>query len=182
MRPVAHRAAAVALLAAALILTAHTATATATPPQWGGVTCATGNLLEPEYDYATGRPVVIGTAARCDGSNEPATFGVVFFDPGTTTAAVYTTGMRHYNPNGQPRPFGALPPRRIVETWGVCVMSSPTVRLACVELVPVSPVRFYLRSIPVDHPLVGKPVDNGVYPPPKLGPGSTPAPECGACF
>jgi hypothetical protein len=168
-----------ACVAAALVLHAGDAVA-ADPPspgEWGGADCASGSL--DGFEMHNRDLVLYGTATRCGDDETAATFGVAFFRADAQMGGVYGTGVRWYSPHGQLRAFGVQGPRTPA-TWGACVMRDSTVRLACGVLAP-SPIRpgWSYTPVPLDHPLVAKPVSPLVLHP--AAPGNT-QPNCGGCF
>lgn len=174
---------AVACFTAALVLfTADLSTAAGRTPSpastWGGASCASASL--DGFEMYDDELIVLGTATRCGHDDTPATFAVAFFRADATTGGAYGTGVRWYAANGQLRPFGVLGPRTPT-TWGACVMLDPTVRLACGALTPTASRPGWTYSpLPLDDPLVTKPVHELILPSP--GPGNPTQPNCGGCF
>lgn len=170
------RAGAVLCMAAGLLVapaTGHAVpAAAASVSPWVGADCATGHLDGLDGGSET---ILVGAATRCGEAGTEADFAVVLFQP-NRLAWPYRPWVRQFASTGQPRPFGVpMPPR--TGAWGACLMASSTLRLACARLTPVDTNRWTYEPIPLDDPLVDKPVGATIYEG-SLGP----RPNCGSCF
>ncbi|MFJ6195517.1 hypothetical protein [Micromonospora sp. NPDC092111] len=147
---------------------------TATPGpyrEWIPASCATGGFDPLEVD-AQLNVVIPGQVTLCGRWAGKYAFTVVAFRPDRELAFAFSSRLRSYDPTG-PTPVRAAfvtPPA--VGSTGICLMRSSTVRIACLAVDVDAQYRITSRPLPVDDPLVTKPVlyqDDALSPEPGSG-------------
>lgn len=167
---------AAALLVLTLALAWPGAAASAGEPvRWRGVDCATGMLSSAASEDGPlgGNVVLFGSAQLCPDSDPgDLTFAVATFRADGSPGTVRNDAFRRYVV-GRDRPFGIAVQRR--PRFGVCVLASPTTRIACAEINITSAGAVDFRLIASTDPLVAASVDDAFIPrfPPK---------PCNSCF
>jgi hypothetical protein len=131
--------------------------ASAAPVPWVSAACATGEFGPLQFQ---GENVIIpATATVCSPWSADQTFTVVEFRPDKPTATATRWNLRPYATSGPKAVSAAYEPApQIRPTVGVCVMSSPVTRLACVRLDTTIAMATTATAIPVDDALVSAPV------------------------
>jgi hypothetical protein len=145
-----------------------------TLPHWKGTGCATGQLTNAGLDTGPAHAVVVfGSAQLCpDTDPGSGSFAVATFSAAGASGLINTDALRPYAP-GQSRPFGIEV--RTSARFGVCLLASPTRRIACAEITtgPGDTVGF--RLIEPTDPLVAGPVNDTIFP-------GRPGQHCNSCF
>ncbi|BCB77700.1 hypothetical protein GCM10022251_64150 [Phytohabitans flavus] len=145
--------------------------------EWIPATCATGELTTVETDAAL-NTTVSGAVSICGTYKPKAAFTAVLFRPDRDYAIAAATSLRSYDPAG-PKPVTlALVTAPSTGTAGLCLMRSPTARIACVRLDFTLGQPAVMHAISTDDPLVAKPVifvDDTLAPHPPAG-------FCGSCL
>jgi hypothetical protein len=163
------------LVAAAVLLAAMWPGAAATADDtWHGAGCGTGRLTGAALDDTTLHVVVFGAATLCSDAVRPGgEFALATFLPGGTEGLIHVTAIRSYGENpSRERTFGidAGAEARI----GVCLIASPSSRIACGEVTTGADGAVFLDIIPASDPLVRASIDPVVR--------DVPEPNCGSCF
>jgi hypothetical protein len=130
---------------------------TAEPVRWHDGRCATGAIGPLERD-AQNRVIMPAVIALCGPWLAKYSFTMVAFRADRPTTLAYGSRLRHYRPD-EPTTvratFQTVPARGPV---GVCLMRSPAVRLACIRLDIPANQQMTATPLPVDDPLVNRPV------------------------
>ncbi|MFK3979956.1 hypothetical protein ACI2K4_06175 [Micromonospora sp. NPDC050397] len=148
------------------------------PRAWFATPCATGQLNEP-YRY-DGYPMVAvtGQITNCGPNWSMARFTLVSFPAANDHGYAFDSQLRPYQPTGVPTPVEATMFRQPVPgELGVCLMRTVAAPVACLRLTFDADLEMTWQPIPVDDPLVQKPVfliDDS-----DLG---DPGGFCGTCF
>jgi hypothetical protein len=165
-----YKAAAVTAMAI-LMVWPGTAASASDEARWQGAECATGQLSHAEDDGFG--VVVFGSAQLCpDTDPGDGRFAVATFSAAGAPGVINERGLRHYAEE-QDQPFGVSVGWQ--SRFGVCLLASPTRRIACAEITtdPAGWVGF--RLIAPTDPLVAAPVDDVIEP------DQFPRP-CNSCF
>jgi hypothetical protein len=102
-------------------------------PLWVYATCANGQLASAE-DGGQDNVVVFGSSAFCLLHVLDSKFGVAVFEAGMTTTNVLSYNLRLYNLVGS-RNFGMQVAKGRSGTFGVCLVASPTKKIACAKII-----------------------------------------------
>lgn len=174
-----------AVLATALLVLTGTGVATAVLPDppaipraWFATSCATGQLDEP-YQYDEFPSVVVtGQISNCGPDWPMARFTLVSFRADSDHGYAFDSQLRPYRSGGLPTPVTATMFRQPVPgDLGVCLMRTISAPVTCLRLTFDADLDMTWAPIPVNDPLVQKPViliDDS-----NLG---DPGGVCGTCF
>jgi hypothetical protein len=148
--------------------------ASADDPLWIYANCTSGVLDSADVDPSD-NVVVFGSAAFCGAHVVDSQFGVAVFELGTAVVSVFTYNLRKYNtPAGKKRKFGAFVVKGRSGTFGVCLVRSPSQKVACGK------IQFNKDSGYVEFKTI-KPTDSLVNA--RIsGAQIAVDPRCGACF
>lgn len=117
-----------ALIAAAQLANASGAT-------WIYAKCTQGSLVSAS-NGGQDNVVVFGSAAFCGLQVLNSQFGVAVFKTGATATNVLSYNLRTYLINlGQKRSFGMQVAKGESGTFGVCLVGSPTTKVACAKII-----------------------------------------------
>lgn len=145
---------------------------------WIAAPCATGSFGQLTVDHRPHAFLPV-SVTLCSAYKSKFSFAVVAFRPDRSFELATPGNLRPYAENS---PAGVvadldLRPGYPLPTVGVCVMRSPTDRLACVRIGTTDDGVTTATPIGVDDPLVDRPVDyNGDLMP------APPDPDCGTCL
>jgi len=126
--------AALAVVAALAALIAGASMAEATGATWIYARCTTGSLASADSG-GQDNAVVFGSAAFCGLAVLNSAFGVAVFEAGMQTTSVLSYNLRTYLPNQQGRSFGMQIAKGRSGTFGVCLVGSPSMKVACAKVI-----------------------------------------------
>ncbi|MFI6758944.1 hypothetical protein ACIBF5_07340 [Micromonospora sp. NPDC050417] len=153
-----------------------TATGSPIPRVWFATTCATGHFGAPALD-TYGRVTVPAEITNCGPDSALFRFTIVSFRTDQDQAYAFDSQLRPYRSDG-PTPVTATTiGRAIPGQLGVCLMRNIAAPVACLRLTFTDDLEMTAEPIPVDDPLVTKPVI--LTDDPHLG---EPGGGCGTCF
>jgi hypothetical protein len=122
---------AIAVVTALLILVAGNHWASADDPLWIYAKCTKGNLASAG-NGGQDNVVVFGSAGFCLLHVSKSKFGVAIYEAGMTTTNVLSYNLRtYYVPVGKKRSFGMEVAKGRSGTFGVCLVRSPSHKIAC---------------------------------------------------
>jgi hypothetical protein len=153
-----------------------TASPSPATPLWGAAPCAAGEFTGLEADELR-NTVLSASVSLCGPWATKYSFTVVAFRPSHPVAFASTAYLRPYNQVGPTPVRGGIAAAPISGELGVCLMRSQTARMACVRLTFHLSEPTTMLPIPVDDPLVSKPVILLVETPPPH-----PWGFCGSCL
>jgi len=134
-----------------------TGTAAAAPTAWVPAGCAFGSFAPIQHQFDA--IIIPASVTICGQWSADYTFTMVEFRPGDDVALAATWNLRSYAAGGG-SPVSAVyqPEPKSLPTVGVCLMSSPDTRLACIRLNTTLRNVTTATPIPVDDPLVSQKV------------------------
>jgi uncharacterized Zn-binding protein involved in type VI secretion len=154
------RSALAAVVATAVVATGGPAMATVADPvqstKWTEASCAVGAITGAYQENGNGIVVVTGRAVSCGGHVLQSAFALATFPSGTDAKPRAQLGNARYFLKDRIRWFAAA--AFYHEGGVVCLMASPTKRLACAEVTakPAEPVA--VRPVSTDDPAVARSV------------------------
>jgi hypothetical protein len=158
------------------VVTGPVATATAS---WIYADCATGGFSGVQTD-AAGNAIIGADVTLCGEYKSKYAFAVVAFPSTVGWGLADPRSLSPYAPAGATAVRGGIEAAHATGEQGICTMRSPTERIACVRVTFPKGEPATMEPIPVDDPLVDKPVyySDGV---PTVSP-SQPSGFCGSCL
>jgi hypothetical protein len=126
--------AAFAAVVAFAALIAGASMADATEATWIYARCTTGSLASAG-NGGQDNAVVFGSAAFCGLAVLNSQFGVAVFEAGQTATSVLSYNLRTYLPGNKKRGFGMQVAKGKSGTFGVCLVGSPTMKVACGKVI-----------------------------------------------
>jgi hypothetical protein len=164
--------AALAAVTAFAALAASASVAQASGATWIYARCTEGSLASAG-DGGEDNAVVFGSAAFCGLQVLNSAFGVAVFEAGKTTTSVLSYNLRTYYPLGE-RSFGMEVARGRSGTFGVCLVGSPAMKVACAKIIFRKDSGYVeFRTIEPTDSLVNAQI---------TGAELAVDPRCGACF
>jgi hypothetical protein len=128
-----------------------------TTVDWVAAPCATGQFGTPEVD-AEHHVLVPAEITNCGVYKPSFRFTVVSFRPTYPVAFAFSTQLRPYQPTGPTSVQVALVSPAQPGPVGICLVRSPTVRVACLKLTYTAAYQVTWEPLAIDDPLVTKPV------------------------
>jgi hypothetical protein len=126
--------AAFAAVVAFAALIAGASMADATEATWIYAKCTTGSVASAG-NGGQDNAVVFGSAAFCGLAVLNSQFGVAVFEAGMKTTSVLSYNLRTYLPDSKNRGFGMQVAKGRSGTFGVCLVGSPTMKVACGKVI-----------------------------------------------
>jgi hypothetical protein len=129
------------------------------PPyrDWMPAACATGDFGPLEVD-AQLNVIIPAQATICGKWAAKYSFTVVAFRPDRDVAFAFSSGLRPYAESGPTAVRAAFVTPPTVGSTGVCLMRSSHVRIACLSVDVDAQHGISSRPLPIDDPLVTRPV------------------------
>jgi hypothetical protein len=155
-----------------LLATATFSQSNALAVQWIYAQCNQGTLSSAQYDPAGEGAVVFGSAALCVLGILDSEFGVVVYEAGAKTVNVLSYRMRKVPSTVNNRSFGIFVGKK-KGTFGLCLVNSPSKKIACAKLVFKNSAYVELTTIQPTDALVNAKINSKEV---------AVDPRCGYCF
>jgi len=152
-------------------LVGGTSVARADLPEWLYAKCTRGTLLYAK-NGGEHNAVVVGSSSLCLLELQKTSFGVAVYKAGATVVNVLSANLREYPRDLGLRTFGAFVSDE-PGTFGVCLLASPTRKIACGKVVFHNSGYVEFTTIQPTDALVNARVDDSQI---------AVDPRCGACF